>query len=118
MLYNRVNWSKIRSKNPHDVFNHRIRAATSCGTINHFASKLGNFFGLQSLPVEAAPLLEALRPDEKRVLNVLRMEHIAYTMLAVMRAKELREARKAEKKSAEEAEKQKGQGQINFMEGK
>lgn len=47
--------------------------------------------------MEAAPIINRLRPDEKRILNILRLEHIAYTMLAVIRAKELREMKKAQK---------------------
>lgn len=97
LIYNRVAWAKIKSRNPHDVFNHRLRAATSTANLNRFISKLGNYFGLQSMPVEIMEIIKRLRSAEQQVLNTLRMEHIAYTMLAVMRAKELREERKAKK---------------------
>jgi len=97
LIYNKINWQRMRGRNPHDVFNHRIRAATSAANINQFASKLCNFFGLQSLPIAAVPIINQLRFNEKRVLNILRLEHVAYAMLSVIRAKELREIKKKQK---------------------
>lgn len=93
-VYSRIPWAKIRtSKNPHDIFNHRVRAAARRATLYEFTSKLCNYFGLQSLPVEAQTLLDALRPTETQVLNALSSEHIPLCVRAIMKAKELKAAK-------------------------
>jgi hypothetical protein len=78
------------SKNPHDIFNHRVRAASRRVTLFEAVSKLANYFGLQSLPTEAINITQELRPYERAVLNKMYMEHIPISMMAIMRAKERR----------------------------
>lgn len=91
IVYNTINWGKMRtSKNPHDIFNHRVRAASRRATLFEAISKLANYFGLQSLPTEAIRLTQELRSYERVVLNKMYMEHIPISMLAIMRAKERR----------------------------
>lgn len=88
IVYNSINWSKMRtSKNPHDVFNHRVRAASRRATLFEAISKLANYFGLQSLPTEAIQLTQELRPYERVVLNKMYMEHIPISMMAILQAK-------------------------------
>ncbi len=95
IIYGRVPWGKMRtSKNPHDIFNHRVRAAARRGTIYQFGSKLCNYFGLQTLPPEAQILLDALRPAEAQVLNALASEHIPFCVRGIIRAKELKKIKK------------------------
>ncbi|MCX7880839.1 MAG: hypothetical protein N2517_09295 [Ignavibacteria bacterium] len=94
VIYSKVPWGKMRtSKNPHDIFNHRVRAAARREGIYAFASKLCNYFGLQSLPEEVIPILEYLRGNETEVLNRLSSEHIPYCVRAIVLAK----SRKSEK---------------------
>ena len=91
IVYNTINWGKMcTSKNPHDIFNHRVRAASRRATLFEAVSKLANYFGLQSLPTEAIRLTQELRPYERIVLNKMYMEHIPMSMMAIMRAKERR----------------------------
>lgn len=91
LVYNRVPWGKMHTrKNYHDIFNHRVRAATRRATLYEFASKLCNYFGLQSLPSEAQEKLDILRPIEGQVLNTLASEHIPYCVRGIVRAKELK----------------------------
>lgn len=91
IVYNTINWGKMRtSKNPHDIFNHRVRAASRRATLFEAISKLANYFGLQSLPTEAIRLTQELRSYERVVLNKMYMEHIPMSMMAIMRAKERR----------------------------
>ena len=98
-IYNSVDWGKMRTgKNAHDIFNHRVRAASRRASLYEAVSKLANYFGLQSLPEEAIGLEQELRPHERAVLNKLYTEHLAISMLAVMRAKEMREQRKHARK--------------------
>ena len=95
-VYRRIPWRKIStSKNAWDVWNHRVRAAATRGTMGEFASRLCNWFGLQHLPPRAIMLLEALRPDERQVLDMLYREHIPYAMRAVMLAKQMKEEERA-----------------------
>lgn len=96
LIYNAVNWGKMRtSKNPHDIFNHRVRAASRRATLYEAISKLANYFGMQSVPNKVIELVNELRPIEREVLNKLYMEHIPMSMLGIMRAKEIREERKS-----------------------
>lgn len=91
IVYNGINWSKMHtSKNPHDIFNHRVRAASRRATLFEAVSKLANYFGLQSLPAEAIQIIQELRPYEREALNKMYMEHIPISMMAIMLAKERR----------------------------
>ncbi len=92
IIYNRIRWGKMKtSKNPHDIFNHRVRAASRRATLYEFASRLCNYFGLQTLPTEAQELLDIMRPVEMQVLNALSSEHIPYCVRGIVRAKELKQ---------------------------
>jgi len=98
IIYNAVDWGKMRtSKNPYDIFNHRVRAASRRATLFEAVSKLANYFGLQSLPEEAIRIANELREYERETLNKLYTEHVPMSMLAIMRAKEIREERKKNK---------------------
>ncbi len=99
LVYMRIPWGRMHtSKNPYDIFNHRVRASARRSTIYEFASKLCNYFGLQSLPLEAQELLDLLRTNESKVLHVLSTEHIPYCVRAILKVKEVREKKRAEKK--------------------
>ena len=90
IVYNRIPWGKIRtSKNPHDIFNHRVRAASRRATLYEFASKLCNYFGLQTLPIEAMELLDIMRPIEMQILNTLSTEHIPYCVRGIIKFQSL-----------------------------
>jgi len=103
MIYGRILWGKMRtSKNPHDIFNHRVRSAARRPTIYAFASKLCNYFGLQTLPVEAQKLLDKLRPIEIEVLNTLSREHIPICVRAIMRFHQIKDEIKRVKLNGEE----------------
>ena len=95
-IYRRINWRKMRVKSPHDVWNHRVRAAARMPTLGQFVSKLCNFFGLQSCSVRALQLQEALRPYERELLNLAFREHIPIAMRAALLA--------ANRKSVSEAQ--------------
>jgi hypothetical protein len=102
VIYARVPWGKMKTaKNPHDIFNHRVRAASRRATLYEFVSKLCNYFGLQSLPLEAQALVDELRMYEEEILNTLSREHIPFCVRAVLRAKEMKKSRK-EAKDGEE----------------
>jgi len=97
IIYNRVPWSKMRTRhNAHDIFNHRVRAASRRENLFQFVSKLCNYFGLQSLPEETLPIIRSLRPDEEKILNQLYDEHIPLCVMAISRAKEIRKQKKGE----------------------
>lgn len=112
IVYNSINWSKIKtSKNPHDIFNHRVRAASRMMGLRGAISKLCNYFGLQSLPAEAIPLIERLRPYERTVLSRMYTEHIVVSMSAILRAKQIKGRLKArDAKKDQEVEEKDVQG--------
>jgi hypothetical protein len=86
-IYRAVNWRKAAgNKYRWDVWNHRIRAAATRGTLGAFTSRLANAFGLQSLPPETVELLEALKPYEAEVLDLVYTEHVPIAMAAVLLA--------------------------------
>jgi len=96
VVYSKINWHSMKtSKNPHDIFNHRVRSASRRGTIYAFASKLCNYFGLQTLPGESIGLVEDLRKDEVYVLTRLYSEHIPFCVRAIIKGKEIKSSRKS-----------------------
>lgn len=91
-IYRRIAWNKIHTgKNAWDIWNHRVRAASTRSNLNEFVSRLSNYFGLQHLPPEVLPLLDSLQPLEQEILNRLYREHIPFAMRAVVRAKAMKE---------------------------
>jgi hypothetical protein len=95
VIYAKVPWGKMRTaKNPYDIFNHRVRAASRRATLYEFVSKLCNYFGLQSLPTEAQTLVDELRAYEEEILNALSREHIPFCVRAILRAKEMKKTKK------------------------
>ena len=76
-IYRAIDWRRIRtSKSRYDIWNHRVRAAAKRPTLAEFASRLCNFFGVQSLTREAIALIEALQPHERACLNYIDRNHI------------------------------------------
>ena len=76
-IYRSIDWRRIRtSKSRYDIWNHRVRAAAKRPTLAEFASRLCNFFGVQSLTREAIALIEALQPHERACLNYIDRNHI------------------------------------------
>ena len=101
LIYDRIPWGSMStSKNPHDIFNHRVRAAARRSNMYEFASKLCNYFGLQSMPVEAQLKADALRPYEREVLNTISREHIPLCVRATIQAKQVRTERKIKKEES------------------
>ncbi|RLJ04213.1 MAG: hypothetical protein DRP08_02255 [Candidatus Aenigmatarchaeota archaeon] len=94
-IYSRISWTKIKTtKNPWDIFNHRVRAASRKRNIQSFISKLCNYFGLQSLPSDTLIFLNTLKPLEEKALNLLFQEHIPICLKAIMKAKEMKEGKR------------------------
>jgi len=76
-IYRAIDWRRIRTtKSRYDIWNHRVRAAAKRATLAEFASKLCNFFGVQSLPSEAIVLIDALQPNERACLAYIDRNHI------------------------------------------
>jgi len=76
IIASRVNWKRLRLRNPVDMWNHRIRAACSCRDVAEFVSKLCNYFGLQSIPEKGIPLIEKLEAQREEVLDYILSRHI------------------------------------------
>lgn len=95
LIYCKIDWRAMKtSKNPHDIFNHRVRAAARRATLYEFVSALCNYFGLQSTQTEVQQLVDELRCVETDVLNTLSREHIPICMRAIIKAKELKQQSK------------------------
>jgi len=76
-IYRAIDWRRIRTtKSRYDIWNHRVRAAAKRPTLAEFASRLCNFFGVQSLPLAAIALIETLQPYERACLNYIDRNHI------------------------------------------
>lgn len=92
-IYARIPWAKMTtSKNPWDIWNHRIRACSNVGTLGKCVSKLANKFGLQHLPEDTVASVALLEPHARKLLNWTYQEHIPVSMLAVTRSKEIKSA--------------------------
>jgi len=97
-IYKSINWWKIStSKNPYDVFNHRVRSASRRRTLEAVVSKLCNYFGLQKVPPRIIELIDELKPDEPTVIELIYNEHIYISMKAILLAKAMKEEEKKEK---------------------
>lgn len=94
IVYDAVRWGRMRVRNPWDVWNHRLRAAATRPTLDGFVSRLCNQLGLQSLPPEAVPLLDQLRPVEMLCLETVYAHHVPIAMRAILAAQDHRAARK------------------------
>jgi len=94
-LYGRVNWGRMNtSKNAWDIWNHRVRAAATRGTLGEFVSRLCNQLGLQSAPPRAIALMEVLRPYQDVLLTLAYREHIYISMRAALLARQFRQERR------------------------
>jgi hypothetical protein len=103
IIYRKIPWQKIRtSKNIHDIFNHRVRAAARREKIYEFTSKLCNYFGLQSIPSEAMHEIEILRRNEESILQQLSDEHIPICVRAIMLAQTWKKEKKGGKNDVSE----------------
>lgn len=88
-IYGSIKWAKINTRhNAWDIWNHRVRAASTRGTIGSFSSRLANHFGLQSLPEPAVAIIGELEPHEDELLDWTYREHIPVSMRAVTRSKQ------------------------------
>ncbi len=93
-IYGAVRWRSLStSKNPWDIWNHRLRAASTRPTLGEAVSRLANHLGLQAIPPAAVALCVQLRPYEAALLDLAYREHIPLAMRAVMESKR----RKAER---------------------
>jgi len=91
LVYKQIPWGKMRTRhNPWDIFNHRVRSASCRKTIGEAFSRLANYFGLQSLPAQAVPIILELRQCEREALDKMYREHVLISMMAIMRAKEMK----------------------------
>jgi len=94
-IYGRVNWGRMNtSKNAWDIWNHRVRAAATRGTLGEFMSRLCNQLGLQSAPPRAIALMEVLRPYQDVLLTLAYREHIYISMRAALLARQFRQERR------------------------
>jgi len=94
LIYSEIDWRKNKVNSPWDVFNHRVRAASRKRTIGEFVSKLCNYFGIQSLPLTANKIINALSNHQNEVLNYIYSEHIPITLKAIEMGKKIKENRK------------------------
>lgn len=93
-IYMAIKWSKINTRhNAWDIWNHRVRAASTRGTVGAFSSRLANHFGLQSLPEAAVELIGELEPHAADLLDWTYREHIPVSMRGVSRAKAWKQAK-------------------------
>lgn len=87
-----------------DVFNHRVRFSAGSGTLGQFLSRLCNVWGIQSLPLVAIDIQNALEPRTDAVLRYIHTEHIVPCMEAIRIAQQWREQRNASRENAGSAD--------------
>jgi len=92
-IYRAIDWRRIRtSKSRYDIWNHRVRAAAKRATLAEFASKLCNFFGIQSLPAQAIEIIDELKPRERACLAYISRNHIHIATKSAVQWKQLTSA--------------------------
>ena len=97
-VYGKVNWRRIvgrSGRDPLDVFQHRVLAASYTDTFSRFLERLCLSLGIQSVRVEGE-VLEALNRNSERVLDLIRHNSIYLVAKAYDTYKKLREVKKKE----------------------
>jgi len=91
-IYRKVQWQKMGSKNPWDIFNHRIQFSANEATIPQMIERLCNHLSLQA-PVyseQSEQFVEAVdrcRQVEKEAMHMVRTRTKLLTLLAARYAK-------------------------------
>lgn len=102
LIYARIDRSKIKTRKQFDdIWNHRVRAAATRLTLGEFVSRLGNFFGLQSLDETAVELVARLTPKEDAVLDLLYRQHLVYAQEGALAGRALRAERRKQQRQLE-----------------
>jgi len=102
-IYAQIQWGKIKtSKNPWDIYNHRVRNASCKPNLNQFISKLCNFFGLQQTSFQTLMAVDRLKEVENAALNTIYKEHIPLCMKGIAYAKELKKINEINKKNKDQ----------------
>ena len=77
-VYQRADWRRIaRGRDPLDVFQHRVLAASYQPLFTKFLERLCLSLGIQSVRIESS-VLDVLRSNERRALEMLRENSIYY----------------------------------------
>lgn len=89
-VYNRVDWHKMKSRNAHDVFVHRLQTALSKPTFPRFLEKLCNGLSIQAIPYDSLPGIERVCEHDKEAMKLLRTQSRVMALLAIKKAKEVK----------------------------
>ena len=88
-VYKRVDWKRTaRGRSPLDVFQHRLKVASTMPSIRRLLEKLCHGLGLQGVDVPVN-VLDYLEEHREEVLDRLRNESVYYTLLAREKAREV-----------------------------
>jgi len=87
-VYEEADWKKIAGwkRSSLDIFQHKVKAASSQPTIPRFTEKLCHSLGLQSVAVDPA-VITYLDMVRGQVLKTLRRESIYWVLLAEQEVK-------------------------------
>lgn len=99
-VYQRADWRRIaRGRDPLDVFQHRVLAASYQPSFPKFLERLCLSLGIQSVRIESS-VLDVLRANERRALEMLRENSIYYVAKMYDVYRRAREVRAQAKSSA------------------
>ena len=111
-IYGAVKWSNFRSsKNPWEIFEHRVRASATRATVYQFITKLCNAFNISPLPATALEICDRVRSQEIQLLNLIYTEHSPLTMKAIL----LHKKRKGDKEEEKQIKKEKPKEEDNNL---
>jgi len=96
-VYRKVNWRRMRNKNPHDVFQHRVKFAACKSNVLEFLDKLCQGLGIQSIKYDPDQILY-LNERNKEVMYALRHESIYLVVKATALAREYKLMKKNQEK--------------------
>ena len=97
-VYRKVNWRRMKNRNPHDVFQHRVKFAACKSNVLEFLDKLCQGLGIQSIKYDPDKILN-LKEKNREVMYALRHESIYLVVKATALAREYKLARKTQEKN-------------------
>jgi len=101
IVYRRVDWRRMGARNPHDVFQHRVKAAAGQPSLSRAVDYLCERLGVQSLKLsnaERETFRELNRDHSPECLDALAHESILLVAEATARARKYKEQRRKEGK--------------------
>lgn len=89
IIYSKINFGKLKVKNPHELFTNKVLVSSRKPTIKMFVGKLCSYMGINYIPKEILDKIDYLVENysENDVLNKIHDEYMYLSMSGIMASK-------------------------------